>query len=146
MIPINFFCCVFHLLSIFSILLMIRLNGKWLKAAQEQLDIYLFSDSTYQQNQEHFIMYRCDAILDTHNCGGHTDRLKGIMSLYLWSLLGNRTLLVRITRPCNFAQMLQPNEVDWNRQVEFRPDEVAQIYRFLSLSILLSSSFSNQLI
>ena len=122
---------LYLLVAILSVLYIYRFYGTWLEAAQEQLDIYLFSDSTYKQNQEHFIMYRCDAVLDTHNCGGHADRLKGIMSLYLWSLLSNRTLLVRITRPCNFAQLLEPNEAEWNREVEFRPHEVAQIYRFI---------------
>lgn len=99
-------------------------------AASEQLDIYFFSEANYIQPNEHFIMYRCDAQMDTHNCGGHADRLKGIMSIYLWSLLTNRSLLIRITRPCNFVNLLEPNEVNWSRHMYFEEDEVSQIYRF----------------
>ena len=120
-----------YFLTIPSVVYVFLNYDTWLKATQEQLDIYLFSDSSYQQKQEHFIMFRCDALLDTHNCGGHADRLKGIISVYIWSLLSNRTLLVRITRPCNFTNLLEPNEVNWNRDVMFQPDEVAQIHRFL---------------
>lgn len=143
---IHFRRIFFYFLTFLSVLYIYHHYDTWFKAIQEQLDIYLFSDSTYQQKQEHFIMYRCDALLDTHNCGGHGDRLKGIMSLYLWSLLSNRTLLVRITRPCNFINLLEPNEVDWNRQVTFRPGEVAEIHRFLGFLSLIKVFYFTLLI
>lgn len=108
--------------------------GTWLDAASEQLDIYLFSELNYTHRHEHFVMYRCDALADTHNCGGLADRLKGIMSIYLWSLLSNRSLLIRITRPCNFVNLLEPNLVPWSRQIAFADHEIAQLYRYLIIS------------
>ena len=64
-----------------------------------------------------YMMYRCDQALDMDLCGGFGDRLKGILDTYLWSLMVNRTFVIRITRPCNMANLLIPNEVDWNREV-----------------------------
>jgi hypothetical protein len=74
-------------------------------------------DMVSSTSEHRFIMYRCDRELDKNLCGGFGDRLKGILSAYLWSLLTNRTFLLRVTKPCNMVTLLEPNEVDWNREI-----------------------------
>ena len=69
-------------------------------------------------HSERFIMYRCDQQKDQHDCGGLGDRFKGILAAYLWSILDNRTLIVQINRPCNFVNLLEPNEVNWDKKIE----------------------------
>lgn len=95
---------------------------------RENIDI-LLADPNFHPTEEQFIMFRCDSKLDTHNCGGHADRLKGIMSLYLWSLISNRSLLIHVTRPCNMVNLLEPNEVKWNREIKFSENEIGTVFR-----------------
>lgn len=74
-------------------------------------------DVVSSTSEHRFIMYRCDRELDKNLCGGFGDRLKGILSAYLWSLLTNRTFLLKVTKPCNMITLLEPNEVEWNREI-----------------------------
>ena len=90
-----------------------------LELFNEYVEIDLFGkDRIADDEPERFIMYRCDQEKDQHDCGGLGDRLKGILAAYLWSILDNRTLLIRINRPCNFVNLLEPNEVNWDRNVD----------------------------
>ena len=83
-------------------------------AIDEFIDLKL-ADPNFEPYEEQFIMYRCDAQADKNrNCGGLGDRIKGILSAYLWGLITNRTFLLRIDRPCEFDKLYQPNKVDWN--------------------------------
>jgi hypothetical protein len=50
--------------------------GTYLDALNEHLDIRFNSNVAYESRAERFVMYRCDALLDTHHCGGLCDRLK----------------------------------------------------------------------
>jgi hypothetical protein len=39
---------------------------------------------------------------------------------YVWSLLTNRQLLIRITHPCPLTQLLLPNEINWdNKSIDY---------------------------
>ena len=74
-------------------------------------------DEKQNESSSRYMMYRCDQALDNDLCGGFGDRLKGILDAYLWSLMVNRTFVIKITRPCNMTNILEPNEVDWSREV-----------------------------
>ena len=69
-------------------------------------------------DSERFVMFRCDQQKDKNDCGGLGDRFKGILAAYLWSILDNRTLIVQINRPCNFVNLLEPNEIKWDKKIE----------------------------
>ena len=47
------------------------------------------------------------------SCGGWADRLRGIMSVYAWSILTNRQFVINMTFPCQLSHMLVPNKIDW---------------------------------
>ena len=57
-----------------------------------------------------FVRYTCD----NGNCGGYGDRLKGIISAYIWALLTNRKLEIDISHPCLIQRVLEPNAFDWS--------------------------------
>ena len=83
-------------------------------ALDEYIDLAL-ADPNYVPDSEQFLMYRCEVVADQNrNCGGLGDRIKGIVTAYLWALITNRTFLIRIDRPCEFDQLYLPNQVDWN--------------------------------
>ncbi len=69
------------------------------------------------KNGEKYIMYSCDCedrlVPGVTDCGGWGDRLKGIMSAYWWSTLSGRKLLLKINKPCNLSNLLQPNKINW---------------------------------
>lgn len=89
-----------------------------LELLNEYIEIELLgSNEPPPSHPERFVMYRCDQLKDQHDCGGLGDRMKGILSAYLWSLLDNRTLIVQVNRPCNLVNLLEPNEVNWSREV-----------------------------
>ena len=37
---------------------------------------------------------------------------------YVWALLTDRQLSIRITKPCPITQLLIPNEIDWDKPIE----------------------------
>jgi hypothetical protein len=63
-----------------------------------------------------FIVYTCTN--EEHECGGWGDRLKGMLSAYVWSLITDRFLLIYINKPCDISNLLQPSEIEWNRPIE----------------------------
>ncbi|XP_041369818.1 uncharacterized protein LOC121383787 [Gigantopelta aegis] len=59
-----------------------------------------------------YIIYECNK---NGLCGGWGDRLKGIVSSYLISLITNRTFGISITAPaCNLTDYFEPHLIDWN--------------------------------
>ena len=58
-----------------------------------------------------YISYNCN---ENFECGGHGDRIKGIISTYIWSLITNRKFLINITKPCDLKNFLLPNKINWN--------------------------------
>ena len=86
---------------------------------KDEIDQYLdikLADPAYVSNEEKFLVYRCDAYYDKNrNCGGLADRLKGILSGYVWALITNRTFLIHMNRPCDFTNLYSPNKHNWNK-------------------------------
>lgn len=96
----------------------------------EELVELTLADPNYIPLQEQFLMYRCEAQADRNrNCGGLGDRIKGIVSAYLWAIITNRTFLLRIDRPCEFDQLYEPNKINWNgrRGVTFEKYETIEL-------------------
>ncbi|XP_041369817.1 uncharacterized protein LOC121383786 [Gigantopelta aegis] len=59
-----------------------------------------------------YIIYECNK---NGLCGGWGDRLAGIVSSYLISLITNRTFGISITAPaCNLTDYFEPHLIDWN--------------------------------
>lgn len=58
-----------------------------------------------------FVEFECST-MDT--CGGWGDRLKGIFSAYALALITNREFLIQATKNCDLANILVPNEVNWD--------------------------------
>ena len=114
-------------------------------AINDNIDLNMFVEKAYKSQNERYIMYRCDQKLDRDFCGGIGDRLKGILSTYLWSLLTNRTFVVKITRPCNIINLMEPNLVDWDKQIGevtwLRTGELHKMYQSYNTNFLYSHTF-----
>ena len=41
-----------------------------------------------------------------------------MISTYAWSLLTNRTFLIKMNHPCPLEDILQPNEINWNQKIK----------------------------
>jgi hypothetical protein len=54
------------------------------------------------------MIYSCQSF-----CGGWGDRLRGILSVYILSLLTNRHFMIDMNYPCEISKVLQPNFVNW---------------------------------
>lgn len=118
-----------QLLLLIIVLATYLYNKDWI---EEIFEINLYADKNYvpPAGEERFVMYRCDRDMDTHNCGGLADRFKGITSAYVWSILTNRSLLIKMTRPCNLVNLLLPNEVDWNRDVQVNENDKVELFKY----------------
>jgi hypothetical protein len=72
---------------------------------------YLESDLSHK-----FIVYSCTN--EDYECGGWGDRLKGMISAYVWGQITNRTLLLKVNKPCDIIHLLHPNKIMWNKSIE----------------------------
>ena len=63
------------------------------------------------KKREKYIIYECGT---NDFCGGMVDRFKGILDSYAWALFTKRHLIVNITKPCNFVNLLVPSKYNWN--------------------------------
>ncbi|CAF0953066.1 unnamed protein product [Brachionus calyciflorus] len=57
-----------------------------------------------------YISFECN---NDDICGGWADRLKGLFSTYAFSLITNRTFLIKITKNCDLKNILIPNKILW---------------------------------
>ncbi|XP_060069504.1 uncharacterized protein LOC132549579 [Ylistrum balloti] len=57
-----------------------------------------------------FIVYACSK---DHSCGGWSDRLSGILSVFVISLITKQQFLIHHNNPCLLADFLAPKEYDW---------------------------------
>ena len=62
-----------------------------------------------------YILYECSR---QGLCGGLVDRFKGIINAYAWALFTNRQLIVKISKPCDFINLMVPNQINWNIDLE----------------------------
>lgn len=58
-----------------------------------------------------YLQFEC---VEFDNCGGWGDRLKCILSSYAWSIITNRTFLIKSIEPYELSEILEPNEVRWD--------------------------------
>jgi hypothetical protein len=80
-------------------------------------------------------MVRCDHEHEGNvDCGGWGDRLKSIVSGYWLAMLTNRSLIIRMNRPCNLNEIFEPNELNWNVEVN---DEIIKQKKIRSKFIKL---------
>ncbi|CAD5126150.1 DgyrCDS14318 [Dimorphilus gyrociliatus] len=56
-----------------------------------------------------YILYDCHK----QGCGGWGNRLMGILSAYFLAIMTDRSLIIRITKPCSITKFLKPRMVDW---------------------------------
>jgi hypothetical protein len=68
----------------------------------------------FDSTKTKYLVFECKKPI----CGGWADRLKGIMSSFVWSLITNRTFLIVMSHPCDLKNMLEINEIHWNNTVE----------------------------
>ena len=62
-----------------------------------------------------FVIFECD---DKYACGGLADRFKGTLNAYVWSLFTKRHLIVNITKPCNFNNLMVSSKIDWDLNLD----------------------------
>lgn len=67
------------------------------------------------KEQQKYILYECSG---NGLCGGLADRFKGIINAYAWSLFTKRQLIVNISKPCNFINLMVPNRVKWDTDLK----------------------------
>ncbi|CAF1553925.1 unnamed protein product [Rotaria magnacalcarata] len=60
-----------------------------------------------------YLVYVCH-----ENCGGWGDRLRGIMSTFMLSLMLDRNFRIEITHPCNLTHFLRPNLYNWAQPID----------------------------
>ena len=70
------------------------------------------------QNEPRILAYRCAL-----SCGGLGDRLKGIMQVYMLSILSKRRFAIEMKEPSDLENFLKPNLLDWR----LREDEITNI-------------------
>ena len=62
--------------------------------------------TTFPSNKT--MIYSCRSF-----CGGWGDRLRGILSAYVLSVLSRRRFMIDMPYPCNILDVLQPNIINW---------------------------------
>jgi len=70
----------------------------------------LLNLTTFKTNHlsDKTMIYSCQSF-----CGGWGDRLRGILSVYILSLLTNRHFMIDMNYPCEISKVLEPNFVNW---------------------------------
>ena len=59
---------------------------------------------------ERFMIYTCSG---SGLCGGWGDRLRGLYSVYLLSILQNRSFGIEMNRPCPIEKFIRPAVLNW---------------------------------
>jgi hypothetical protein len=91
-----------------------HVSHKFVKQINSIGSARIVTKQSQESSFKKYIVYECHG-----HCGGHSDRIKGIFSSYAWSLLTNRTFLINITEPCYFNELMRPNEVNWNAELDW---------------------------
>ncbi|XP_021378796.1 uncharacterized protein LOC110466557 isoform X2 [Mizuhopecten yessoensis] len=76
-----------------------------------------------------YIVYDCD---DHHSgpCGGWSDRMSGMFSAYVISVLLHKHFLVRCTRSFNLTDYFIPNSIDWKYNSSLLVDMSSKYHNF----------------
>ncbi|CAD5118174.1 unnamed protein product [Dimorphilus gyrociliatus] len=62
------------------------------------------------ETNNHFVVYECFDKL----CGGWSNRLYGMIGAYFIAIIYDRSLAIKINRPCSLVHFLQPRYVQWD--------------------------------
>lgn len=84
----------------------------WLKNNSRTIGINLTAILARKRPNK-YLVYVCH-----ENCGGWGDRLRGIMSLFMLSLMLDRNFRIEITHPCNLTHILRPNLYNWTQSID----------------------------
>ncbi|XP_069135871.1 uncharacterized protein [Argopecten irradians] len=95
--------------------------------AKTGIDVHHVSKSStdldsFRRRKGRFIVYDCSKTY-AGECGGWSDRLSGMLSTYVISLLTNQTFLVRHNKPCPLEDYLDYRHHNW----VFDPDLVEEL-------------------
>lgn len=80
-----------------------------------EINVFSVFIFTSQKEQPKYIFYECSG---QGLCGGLVDRFKGIMNAYAWSLFTKRRLIIKITKPYDFINLMVPSKIKWNFDLE----------------------------
>jgi hypothetical protein len=86
-----------------------RLNERLFHLGQRFSHINIDLLLSIQSSSIQTIIYYCG-----NNCGGWGDRLRGITSTYILSVLLRRRFMIDMQYPCILSNFLQPNLIDWS--------------------------------
>lgn len=91
-------------------------------------------------NKNKYVRYECTRPL----CGGWADRLRGLMSAYIWSIFTKREFLIDVQYPCLLTNMLEPNRVQWNKTVKCYDDNLSDDLKYSTFSSIRLDKVSNR--
>ncbi|KAK3585956.1 hypothetical protein CHS0354_038498 [Potamilus streckersoni] len=77
-------------------------------AAIEQYEADFKEIFKHAPDDKKFLIYDC-----RYHCGGWGDRIKGMVTAYLLSILSNRTFGIQHSYPCGLSNYLAPNLINW---------------------------------
>lgn len=85
------------------------------------------------QRQAKLLEYHCE---ESHGCGGLADRLLGVMTSFLYSILTNRAISVSWEHPVPFDLLFDSAYVDWSQR--YHPDSTSTPHPVYSNATLLA--------
>ncbi|KAK3088418.1 hypothetical protein FSP39_018933 [Pinctada imbricata] len=85
-----------------------------------------------------YIVYRCKKM----GCGGMADRLRGMINVYLLSLLTGRKFGIIHSTPCKLTEYLQPNTLDWTIDEKSLEGKSSENHNFLEKKKLPSNDMA----
>ena len=85
-------------------------------------------------NKNKYIRFECKRPF----CGGWADRLRGLMSAYIWAIFTKREFLIDVDYPCSLSLMLEPNVIKWNKPIncyDYNNKNINQKEPFVSVKL-----------
>ncbi|XP_069142112.1 uncharacterized protein [Argopecten irradians] len=78
----------------------------------EDIKAFLYNTTPHAQPRGGYIVYDCD---EQHpgDCGGWSDRMSGMFSAYVISVLLRKHFLIRYTKSGDLRDFLSPTAIDW---------------------------------
>ncbi|CAF1130027.1 unnamed protein product [Adineta ricciae] len=89
-----------------------------------------------------YLVYVCH-----ENCGGWGDRLRGIMSIFMISLMLDRNFRIEITHPCDLSNIFHPNLYNWTQSIKGLTIEDKKTHRRrynLTRKMLITSAYARR--
>jgi hypothetical protein len=85
----------------------------------------LLNFAAFQRNNfsDKTMIYSCQSF-----CGGWGDRLRGILSVYILSLLTNRHFMIDMNYPCDISKVIEPNFINWTYSIPNKSKNRTRLY------------------